>query len=365
MKLKNEALVGMVVLAGILVAVFGAIWLSGTSIGKPQRELTAVFSEVGVLAEGSPVKYRGVKVGRVTHIDLAPRGDGVLVTLNVDNRVQLPRDPGVVVQPESFFGDWEAAIVSRGAVKNLDFVQMPGVRALPGATMPDITQLTAVAADIAGNLQILSDRIGLAFTEQTALDIRRTVENVEDISGQMKGFIDQQTRLYGQVGRNVLDATSNIRAATNEATLTARDLRSTVTQGDVQRSLANVQQASANLAALSAQLNAAASGVPGLVARTDTTIAAFGQTARTLNTTVQGLQPGLAQLPPTLAEARQAIATLNQAMQKINEGNGTLGRLIADPALYEETQRAIVTLRRLLADIQQNPGRYIGQLQVF
>jgi phospholipid/cholesterol/gamma-HCH transport system substrate-binding protein len=365
MKLKNEALVGMVVLAGIVVALVGAIWLSGKSFGKPQRELTAVFAEVGVLAEGSPVKYRGVKVGQVSHIELAPRGDGVLVTMNVDDRIVLPRDAGVVVEPESFFGDWEAAIVSRAAWKTLDFVQMPGVRALPGATMPDITQLTAVAADIAGNLQILSDRIGLAFTEQTALDIRRTVGNVEDISGQLKGFIDQQTRLYGQVGQNVLDATANIRSATNEATLAARDVRHNFNSGDVQQILGNARQASANLAAFSAQLNSAASGVPGLVARTDTTIRTFGQTATTLNSTIQGMQPGLAQVAPTLQQAQQAMTTLNQAIQKINEGNGSLGRLIADPALYEETQRAIATLQRLLADIQQNPGKYIGQLQVF
>jgi phospholipid/cholesterol/gamma-HCH transport system substrate-binding protein len=365
MKIKNEALVGMVVLAGIVVALVGSIWLSGMSIGKPQRELTAVFSEVGVLAEGSSVKYRGVKVGKVTHIELAPRGDGVLVTMNVDDRVILPRDVGVLVEPESFFGDWQAAIVSRAQWNTLDFVQMPGVGAIPGATMPDITQLTAVAADIAGNLKDLSNRIGLAFTEQTALDIRRTVGNVEDISSQLKGFMDQQTRLYGQVGQNVLDATANIRTATNEATLTARGLRSQFTTGDVQQILGNARQASANLAAFSAQLNAAAAGMPGLVARTDTTVRTFGQTASTLNSTIQGMQPGLAQVGPTFAEARQAMATLNQAIQKINEGNGSLGRLIADPALYEETQRAIVTLQRLLADIQQNPGKYIGQLQVF
>ncbi|HEX6748182.1 MAG TPA: MlaD family protein [Longimicrobium sp.] len=365
MKLKNEALVGMVVIAGILVALAGAIWLSGKSFGTPTRELSAVFAEVGVLAEGSPVKYRGVKVGRVTHIELAPRGDGVLVSMAVDERVVLPRDPGVLVEPESFFGDWQAAIVSRSAWKTLDFVQMPGVRALPGATMPDITQLTAVAADIAGNLQTLSDRIGLAFTEQTALDIRRTVGNVEDISGQLKGFIDQQTRLYGQVGQNVLDATGNIRTATTEFTLTARDVRRNFNSGDVQQILGNARQASANLEQFSRQLNTAASGVPGLVARTDTTIRTFGQTATTLNSTIQGMQPGLAQVAPTLAQAQQAMTTLNQAIQKINEGNGTMGRLIADPALYEETQRAIQTLQRLMADIQQNPGKYIGQLQVF
>ena len=365
MKMKNEALVGMVVLAGIITALVGSLWLSGATFGQEQRELTAVFSEVGVLAEGSPVKYRGVKVGKVTRIRLSPRGDGVLVTLNVAEGVILPRDAGVVVMPESFFGDWQAAVVSRAAWTTLDFVQVPGRDVLPGATMPDITQLTAVAADIAGNLAILSDRIGLAFTEETALDIRRTVGNVEDISGQLKGFMDQQTRLYGQVGSNVLESTRNIRTATSEFTLTARDVRRNFNSGDVQQILANARQASANLNAFSTQLSTAAGGVPGLMARTDTTIASFGRTANTLNTTIAGLQPGLAELPPTIAQARAAMTTLNQAITKINEGNGTMGRLIADPALYEETQRAIVTLRRLLADIQQNPAKYIGQLQVF
>ena len=33
--------------------------------------------------------------------------------------------------------------------------------------------------------------------------------------------------------------------------------------------------------------------------------------------------------------------------------------------LFEETQRAIVTLRRLLADIQQNPAKYVGEVQLF
>lgn len=365
MKLKNEALVGMVVLGGIIVALVGAIWLSGKSFGNPQRELKAVFNEVGVLAEGSPVKYRGVKVGRVTKIDLAPRGDGVLVTLNVDDRVVLPRDPGVVISPESFFGDWQAAIVSRATVKNLDFVTMQGVRAIPGATMPDITQLTAVAADIAEDMQILSDRVQLAFTEETALDIRRTVGNVQEVSDQLRGFIDQQTRMYGDVGKNVLESTANVRNATGQAALAAQDIRRTISQGEIQAMLRNAQTASANLAAFSAQLNNAAAGVPGLVARTDTTMRSFQATASTLNTTISGLQPQIAAVGPTLAEARNALATLNQAMQKVNEGNGTLGRLIADPALYEETQRAIVTLRRLLADIQQNPAKYIGQLQVF
>jgi phospholipid/cholesterol/gamma-HCH transport system substrate-binding protein len=365
MKLKNEALVGMVVLAGIVVAVAGAIWLSGQSFGAPERQLRAVFTEVGVLSEGSPVKYRGVKVGRVSKIELAPRGNGVLVTMGVADNVVLPPDAGALISPESFFGDWQVAIVSRAATENVDFVQMRGVDALPGATMPDITQLTAVAADIAEDMQLLSDRVQLAFTEETALDIRRTVGNVQEVSDQLQGFIDQQTRVYGQVGRNVLESTANVRTATAEASLAARDIRTTLNQGEVRQILTNAQQASQDLATLSAQLRGAASGVPGLVARADTTIGAFGQTAATLNTTIQGLQPQLAEIGPTMAEARSAMATLNRAMTAVEQGNGTIGRLLRDPALYEETQRAVATLQRLMADIQQNPAKYIGELQIF
>jgi phospholipid/cholesterol/gamma-HCH transport system substrate-binding protein len=365
MRLKNEALVGLVVLCSIIVALVGAIWMSGQSFGKPQRELRAVFNEVGVLAEGSPVKYRGVKVGRVSKIGLAPKGNGVLVDLSVEDDVVFPADMGMVISPESFFGDWQVAIVSRATVKNLDFVRMSGVEAYPGATMPDITQLTAVAADIAADMQILSDRVQIAFTEETARDIAKTVANVQDVSDQLRGFFDNQTRVYGQVSNNVLESTANIRRATGEASLAARDIRTTISQGEIQQVLQNAQSASANLAAFSAQLNTAASGVPGLVARMDTTMASFGQTAATLNQTITGLGPQLQQVGPAIAEAQAAMATLNRAMQKVNEGQGSIGRLLNDPALYEETQRAVATLQRLLADIQQNPAKYIGELQVF
>ena len=58
------------------------------------------------------------------------------------------------------------------------------------------------------------------------------------------------------------------------------------------------------------------------------------------------------------------MATLQRAAARIEQGEGTLGRLIEDPALYEETQRAVVSLQRLLADLQANPGRYIGELRI-
>lgn len=365
MRLKNEVVVGIVVVAGLLIMAIGGWWLTGRGWGGQQRNLTATFREVGLLGEGNPVKYRGVGIGRVEKIELAPRGDGVFVTMTVDPKVVFPRDAAVVLSAESFFGDWQATIVSRKSFPDLQFTTTPRADVLPGAALPDITELTAVAARIAGDIEVLSDRVQLAFTEETAVRIRQTIESINDITRRLSGFVDQQTAAYRDASRNVVAATANVRDATATARQAAAAVGGQVSQGDIRAMLINARQASDNLRQFSEQLRAAGNGVPGLMTRVDTTLGTIGQTAAGVGTMVNGLQPQIQQLGPTIAEARAAIATLQRASAMIEQGNGTLGRLIADPALYEETQRAIVTLQRLLADLQQNPGKYVGQLKVF
>ena len=355
MRLKNEVTVGLVVLAGIALLLLGALWLSGKPWGESQVERVAVFREVGELRPGNPVKRNGVQVGRVLAIELAAEGNGVLVRMEIDPDLVLPPQPGVVLAPASLFGDWQANIVSRSAEQfaDLEFTTVTGPGVLPGASMPDITQLTAVGASIAENLEVLSARVQLAFTEETALGIRNTIENVEDMSETMTGFVQQQTQAYAGVSRNVLTATQSV-------TRVAGQLES-----QIPLMIANARSASENLEQLSEQLQGATTGVPALLARADTTLANFGRLAATADELLAVVQPQVAELGPTLVEARAAMTSLQAAMARIESGDGTLGRLLEDPALYEEMQASIATLRRLMADIQANPGRYIGELRAF
>jgi phospholipid/cholesterol/gamma-HCH transport system substrate-binding protein len=365
MKLKNEVLVGITVVAGLLVMAIGGYWLTGRPWGQKDAKIVAAFRAVGTLTPGNKVKYRGVTVGRVEEIDLAPHGDGVYVTMSVQPGLRFPPDAAVLIAPESFFGDWQAEVVSQSWHTDLSFTRAPRPGVLPGATLPDISELTAVASRIAGDIEVLSDRVQVAFTEETAVKIRRTIENAEAISEQLRGFMDQQTHTYNSVGRNVLASSENIRDATATAKLAATDIRGSLNGGDVQAIMANARAASENLRRFSDQLNTAGSGIPGLVSKADTTLGSINQTAQGVNQMVRTLGPQLQQVGPTLQEAQRAMQTLERAAAKIEEGNGTLGRLIADPALYEETQRAIVTLRRLLADVQENPGKYVGKIKLF
>ena len=365
MRLKNEALVGLTVILGIMTAVVGAVWLSGRSWGQTEREVVAAFARVGALAVGNPVTYRGVNVGRVQKIELSPRGTGVYVTMGVRPDVEMEGDAGVVLAPASLFGDWQAEIVSQAAYPELVFTGAPRADVLPGATLPDISELTAVAARIATDIEVLSERIQIAFTPETAVKIRSTIERVEEVSQQLSGFIDAQTRTYDQVGQNVLSSTENIREATAAAQATMGDVRASLQGGDVQQTLANARLATENLNALTAELRSAAGGVPGLVARAEQTVGSFGATAETLNQTIAGLQPGLAEVGPTIAEARTVLGNFNTLLGQLSTQEGTIGRLMSDPALFEEFQRLVTTMQRLMADIQANPAKYIREVQIF
>ena len=353
MKLKNEVTVGLVVLSGIILLLVAAFWLSGKPWAQSQVERVAIFREVGELKEGNPVKSRGVQVGRVTRIELAANGEGVLVRMEINPDLVLPPQPAVVLAPASLFGDWQANLISMPTQPDLEFTTASARGILPGASLPDITQLTAVGARIADDLETLSERVQLAFTEETALDIRRTIENVEDMSETMTGFVEQQTQTYANVGRNV-------QAATQSVTRVAGQF-----EREIPAMIANARSASENLAELSERLQGATEGVPTMVARADTTLANFGRLAATADVVLQAARPQVAELGPTLVAARQAMSTLQASMQLLQSGDGTLGRLVADPAVYEEMQAAIATLRRLMADVQANPERYIGEFRVF
>lgn len=360
MRLKNEVTVGMVVIAALVLLVIGTFWLSGKPWREAQVELRAIFEEVGELREGNPVKFRGVQVGRITGIDLAEGGAGVLVTMEVQPNMTLPPQPAVVLSPASLFGDWQASIIPISDQPDLQFTRATEDGILPGASLPDITELTAVGARIAEDLELLANRVELAFTEETAIKIRETVDNVQEASEQFTGFVEQQTAAYEGVSQNVLSATQNI----EEATATVQRVAAGV-EAEVPLIVANARAASTSLRELSESLQAATAGVPSLVARADTTLAGAEELLVNLSGLIEQLEPAVDEVAPTIAEARLAMASLQRVMERVESGEGTLGRLMEDPALYEELQAAIATLRRVMADLQANPGRYIGEIRIF
>lgn len=80
----------------------------------------------------------------------------------------------------------------------------------------------------------------------------------------------------------------------------------------------------------------------------------------TLNT-VSNLNSSVEEFRPLFAQARLTLDGAQSIVANVNEGQGTLGKLVTDEALYRETTTAMTNLREVLEKINQGQGS-VGQL---
>jgi phospholipid/cholesterol/gamma-HCH transport system substrate-binding protein len=64
----------------------------------------------------------------------------------------------------------------------------------------------------------------------------------------------------------------------------------------------------------------------------------------------------LADVSDSLIESANALASISA---KVDRGDGTLGRLVNDPSLYEDLQATARSIADLSQDIRENPRRYL------
>lgn len=329
---RKELLVGAVIIAAVTVGVIGTLWLQGTNFGRPTIPVEALLESVGQLSEGNVVKYRGVGIGQVSLVSVEPDGQTVRVTLMLDQEVELPDDAGVVLGPESLFGDWQAEIVSRESFPRFNFYDVPpgedeGV--LGGYALPEITRLTASAEQISDNLADLTARLELAFNQETADNLASAISNIEAITREVHSLVQEQS----VVAQNL---TSNADSALAEIELAARAARSSFERVDGVLGAPRMDS-------LLMDLNAAASGLRALTAD--------------LSNDSTGVRV-------TLSRADSAFMRVDRIAAGLEAGEGSLGRLLSDTTFAVRAEAMLRSLDLLLEDVRENPRRYV-RLSIF
>jgi phospholipid/cholesterol/gamma-HCH transport system substrate-binding protein len=328
-KRGNEFAVGLAVLASLALVVGGALWLGQTNIGTSTMSHVARFRTVGALGVGAPVTLRGVKVGRVEAVRLAADG-WVDADLTVDNDVALPRRPAVISASSSLFGEWTANIIPfeplpddpniRAALLESDVT--PG-DAWPGATLPDIGQLTAQASRIAGDVADVTQRIKGVFDTSAVRDVRRSVADLTAIADRLAKFTNQQADRLDRVGASVA-------ASADAFAGVAQGFERTVARVDSATNANQFQDIMNNARASSTDLRQAAADFRSVMAATR----------------------------ENQASLVHVIQSADSLLTRLHSGEGSLGRLTTDTTLYAETRRTVVELRELLVDVKANPKRY-------
>lgn len=326
---KRDALVGVVIVAAIAVILIGTVWLEGSSFSGETAEVRAIFDEVGQIKPGNPVKLRGVRIGRVREIEVLPDGSAVRVTLRIQEGVELPSDAVVVLSPESFFGDWQAEIHGKDRFPHARYAQPREPGELPGYALPEISQLTAAADRISENIEVLTERVGIAFSEETARNIAALIQNVEDMTERLSGLVTQQAESFVDVTTEVRRATQGIGDAALEAQEALTRMNAFFTRPETSEALSDFAALAENLRKLSEELQGTNTTVQAMAVRVDSTFAA-----------------------------------LDRVAEQAASGEGSVGRLLADPTMAAGMEGTLVQLEALLADIRENPRRYL-RLSIF
>jgi phospholipid/cholesterol/gamma-HCH transport system substrate-binding protein len=98
--IKTKFSVGIFVLLGLFIAFIAVIWLGMSHFFEQGRLYSAYFDDsVQGLAQDSPVKYRGVTIGRVADILVAPDAKLIEIVLKIES--DMKPDKNIVAQLKS------------------------------------------------------------------------------------------------------------------------------------------------------------------------------------------------------------------------------------------------------------------------
>ncbi len=330
MKRRDELVVGATIFFALAIVSIGAIWLAQAQVGSSQFLQTARFRTVGGLGEGNPVVLRGVRVGRVREVRISSDGEWVLTDMQIYEGAMLPPEPAIIAASASLFGEWQAEIIDLGSPPNDPNVRNALRRAAadggdewPGATLPDIGQLTAQAGRIATDIATVSSRVETAFDSQTVLDMQRSIRDFGQIADTLTRFTERQTAVFSEVSSNIRHGSDVVTEAALDLERTLARLDSATSEGELDTILTNLQTASQEMRSALASLHAVANSAE---------------------------------------ENRESLVRVligaDSIMTRMQGMTGTLGLLVGDSTLYYEAADAIVQFRMLIADMRANPRKY-------
>ncbi len=202
------------------------VGLTGCSVsgGAGQRTATAVFSDVGDLANGAQVQLADVPVGSVSSIALD--GDRARVTLTFDSGVRIPADVSAAIDRTTILGDQfvqldvpksQTGAAATGAPQLAD-----GAVIAHTSTVPDVEQFVAAGSAV----------FGAVSTTQLEQIIEAGAEGFSGQEASLKAFLADLTTVAtgyaqhtGSITRavNGLNSLTSTLAPTSGATATALD----------------------------------------------------------------------------------------------------------------------------------------------
>ena len=329
---KLELKVGALLLAALLGAL-GLLSLMGELSFGSNTTLKVDWAHTGNVVKGAPVKIAGIGVGKVENIVLlATRRDAegellpvqMILGVSKEGRAALRKDAVVTVSSQGALGE-------------------PYLELNPGLSSEPLPADTALRGVDGPRIDIVSNRLA-GFLERAS---KMLEENPGAISNLLTGIGGLSKNLDGVMTENRED----IRSIVAELNMTVKDLRELSAIAKMQMQPGG--KANAILDDASAALKVLRNDVP-LMSK-EAQVALGGMAALTGGFTEEDNRKLRVAITKYSAagEKMDAIALrADRMLTKLEAGEGTMGKVIKDPAVYDD-------LRALLSDLKSHPWKML------
>ena len=295
------------VLTGLFI--FGIMYVQDITLKKSNYSFTVIFANVQGLNEGDDVNMLGKRIGKVSRAKII--GQKIAVELSIDNSFafKIPVDSKIEVKSEGLMGSKYVSI--NPGVNDKKYI-LAG-ETVEGQREYDFSEITPGIVPITQDIGVFARRLKATLGEEEKDRIRNTISNIESLTSELDGFVKGYRDVLSKSEReNLSDIVTNLKMASESIKEKVDNDLSQILSGfkNVSDQSEDLKQAIINLKSSSESLNSSSKKFENILA-------------------------------------------------KIDSGEGTLGKMVNDPGLYDNLNVLSQDAQELVKDFKDNPTKYM------
>lgn len=296
MKVTREVKTAILVIVAILLFIWGYSFLRGRDLFNSYRTFYVIYNDVEGLSPSAPVTLNGLVVGKVTNIAFMDQEGHLKIEMQVKTDFPISKTSFATMYEPGLLGGKQIAIIPD--LKNQVMAE-------------DGDQLQAGLKP--GMLSVVGEKLSPLQTK-----VEATVVTADSLLHNLNNVFDKQTQ------QNLRVAMQELAGTMREFNGVARNANGLIAdnRGKLSSAVNNLNTTTGNLAKITDSINSAN----------------LAQTVRKLEGT---------------------LANVDNILADVQNGKGTLGKLMKDEAVYKNLEGASNELKELLADVKNNPKRYV------
>ncbi len=297
MKITREIKTAILVIASILLFIWGYSFLKGKDLFEDYTTLYVEYDNVEGLGNSAAVTLNGLTIGKVNSIQFSDSSGKLLVELQIKSDFPISQSSAATIYDPGLIGGKQIMIVP-----NLNDKEMAKSGSkLIGNTKPGLTDLLG---EKLAPLQVKLDKV--------LLDADQLISGIN----------------------NVLDKKGQ------------EDLKKSL--AELSETLVQFHKASEGVNGIIAENRTHINGV----------VSDFHKVSTNFSKISDSLSK--ADLGKTAKSLQNTLAKVDNILADMNAGKGTVGKMIKDEALYNNLSQTSKELELLLQDVRLNPTRYVN-----